>query len=332
MGRLRFHHEQKGTPRPAPLAEKRMRLRMNLMHHHAQHLALSPFPRRSHIRRRAHGSHPLPRQTKTRELPARPTLQSPSIQHMPKLCPTLDVRNYSHLTKSMGSHQTRLLPAWPPGDDIAATTHWIPSFFAVQMDLSDAILTTKSKVLSMDGDVLPLATTLPAAFLHARAAGPEQFILDRDVPPLDSRSDGIPKLAKGAFQELMVETVADGHVRVSYVSAEVSTCWQAVRREQERGLTRLSRFLYELHVMYAQSLLAGAARQLIIMTSFSRPPRSDASRLRGATPDLIWPLTTSSLSTLRSHPSLQPPPPPSPSSQLIEPAHHGISLPRAPPR
>lgn len=234
--------------------------------------------------------------------------------------------------KAWGLNQTRLLPAWPPGDDIAATTHWIPSFFAVQMDLSDAILTTKSKVLSMDGDVLPLATSLPAAFLHARAAGPEQFILDRDVPPLDSRSDGIPKLAKGAFQELMVETVADGHVRVSYVSAEVSTCWQAVRREQERGLTRLSRFLYELHVMYAQSLLAGAARQLIIMTSFSRPPRSDASRLRGATADLIWPLTTSSLSTLRSHPSLQPPPPPSPSSQLIEPAHHGISLPRAPPR
>lgn len=64
-----------------------------------------------------------------------------------------------------------------------------------------------------------------------------------------------------------MERVADGHVRVSYVSAEVSTCRQAVGGERESGLRKLSRFLYELHVMYAQSLLAGAARQLIMMMS-----------------------------------------------------------------
>jgi hypothetical protein len=69
------------------------------------------------------------------------------------------------------------------------------------------------------------------------------------------------RLMEGGFQELIVERVGDGKVRVSYVSVEASTCRQT--EAQGREWKRLPWLLYELHVMYAQALLAGAARQLV---------------------------------------------------------------------
>jgi len=209
------------------------------------------------------------------------------------------------------------------------------------MDLPEESLAAKFQISETSGDVLPLAKSLLAAFLDARAAGPEPRILDRDVPPLSwtpghllfgvtpepgafllgiwsnvsgehidplAVPDSAPRpvaafpsnrevvkqmgnelpaagsvlywragqvggklldwmaglaFPKGGFQELIVERVADGKVRVSYVSAEVTTCRQEEGREEKSELRRLSWPLYELHVMYAQSLLAGAAMQLM---------------------------------------------------------------------
>ncbi|KAK0738194.1 hypothetical protein B0T18DRAFT_311322, partial [Schizothecium vesticola] len=242
--------------------------------------------------------------------------------------------------KAWGLDQTRLLPSWPPGEDRGPITHWIPSFVAVQMDLPEEILSANSRIPETSGDVLPLAKSLLAAFLDARAAGPEPWILDRDVPSLSfapghrlfgvtpepgafllgtwsnvsgehidplAVPDSAPRpvaafpsnrelvkqggsevpaagsvlywragqvgvklldwvaglaFPEGGFQELIVERVADGKVRVSYVSAEVTTCRQEEGQKEQSELRRLPWPLYELHVMYAQSLLAGAARQL----------------------------------------------------------------------
>ncbi|KAK1826275.1 hypothetical protein QBC39DRAFT_23628 [Podospora conica] len=78
-----------------------------------------------------------------------------------------------------------------------------------------------------------------------------------------SRTAGLARLwwrfPEGGFQELIVERVADDKLRVSYVSAEVGPCRQA---EGVAELGRLAGFLYEVHVMYAQCLLSGAARRL----------------------------------------------------------------------
>jgi hypothetical protein len=250
--------------------------------------------------------------------------------------------------KAWGLGQTRLLPSWPPSEDSTRMTHWIPSFVAVQMELPEEILIGNSRIPETSGDVLPLAKSLLAAFLDARAAGPEPWILDRDVPSLSfapghrlfgvtpepgafllgtwsnvsgehidplAVPDSAPRpvaafpsnreavkqasnerpaagsvlywragqmgvemlyrvaglaFPEGGFQELIVEMVAVGKVRVSYVSAEVATCRQEEGQEEQRELRRLPWPLYELHVMYAQSLLTGAARQL--MTQALRLP------------------------------------------------------------
>ncbi|KAK3335176.1 hypothetical protein B0T19DRAFT_2202 [Cercophora scortea] len=70
-------------------------------------------------------------------------------------------------------------------------THWIPSFVALQADVPLAPLAQYRKSESKgdpiredDDDVLSLAEHFLAAFLDARAAGPEAWFLDNDVPPL----------------------------------------------------------------------------------------------------------------------------------------------------
>ncbi|KAK0653147.1 hypothetical protein B0T16DRAFT_407497 [Cercophora newfieldiana] len=244
-----------------------------------------------------------------------------------------------------GLPNSRLVPSWPDADgDDTTLTHWIPSFAAVQVEIPASLLSAASLEFphagadNNDRSLLADVKKVVAAFLNARAAGVEPWILDRDVPPLEFtpghhlfgthpepgafllglwRSEGgvvegldpagLPRGAprpvaafpsnavvlgtrdgvhdsaglvlywmvagkwmdklnrasaalylpghfmQGGFQEFIVERVEEKTVRVTYVSVEAS---------QRKVSGRLPWLLYEMHVMYAQSLLLGAVRRL----------------------------------------------------------------------
>ncbi|KAK3693353.1 hypothetical protein B0T22DRAFT_449635 [Podospora appendiculata] len=100
---------------------------------------------------------------------------------------------------SWGLESSTLLSSWngrsDDDDDGNKTeresTHWIPSFVALQADVPLSFLaqykTSESKgapIQGRDEDALSLTKNFLAAFLDARAAGPEAWFLDKDVPPL----------------------------------------------------------------------------------------------------------------------------------------------------
>lgn len=84
-----------------------------------------------------------------------------------------------------------LLAPWPGSDD---KTYWIPSYAAMQAEVPVSVLAKYGAFGGGDGggddgaddknDVFTLMQNLVAAFLDARAAGPEAWFLDEDVPPL----------------------------------------------------------------------------------------------------------------------------------------------------
>ncbi|KAK0619587.1 hypothetical protein B0T14DRAFT_431665 [Immersiella caudata] len=238
--------------------------------------------------------------------------------------------------QAWGLLNSRLLASWPGSNN--ASTHWIPSFTAVHVEIPVVSLAGSSA--DGDRDLLPLVKNLVAAFLDARAAGPESWILDREVPALSFSpghhlfgttpepgafllgtwssisgegleppalpSDaprpvasfpsnrgfldageheaaglvlywraversvqaanrgmgriGLPwRVMEGGFQELIVERVSEGTLRVTYVSVEAS---RIADPRGERSFGRLPWLLYEMHVMYAQHLLLGAVGKL----------------------------------------------------------------------
>lgn len=87
-----------------------------------------------------------------------------------------------------GLRNSRLLASWPGGND---KSHWIPSFAALQVELPVALLAGYGTSPRNNDDDTGTATDASslmhkfvAAFIDARAAGPERWLLDRDVPPL----------------------------------------------------------------------------------------------------------------------------------------------------
>lgn len=245
-------------------------------------------------------------------------------------------------TPAWGLDSSILIRSWP-GDD-NTLTHYIPSFVAVQVDIPARLLDRGDASIHRNNPVpLERVKTIVTAFLKARASGPEPWILDRDVPPLEftpghhlfgsvpepgafllgtwssnSRSRqaikpsrlpgtapppvacfpsnrelvrddgphsaglvlywragqgsvkalnrglvglGLPwQFMVGGFQEFIVESVDEEAARLTYVSVEASS-----RISVDAGMKSLGRLpwlLYELHVMYAQSLLLGAVKHL----------------------------------------------------------------------
>ncbi|RHZ64943.1 uncharacterized protein CDV56_108624 [Aspergillus thermomutatus] len=83
-----------------------------------------------------------------------------------------------------GMEKSALLASWSGGDK----TRWVPSFAALQADVPISLLAGYGAFHSEhDGDkddAHHLMQNLVAAFLDARAAGPEAWFLDKEVPPL----------------------------------------------------------------------------------------------------------------------------------------------------
>ncbi|KAK3361305.1 hypothetical protein B0T24DRAFT_684970 [Lasiosphaeria ovina] len=85
-----------------------------------------------------------------------------------------------------------LLSPWRPGEPgrEASATHWVPSFAALQVDVPASLLVSPRAGLddndngNNNNNTTRLMQTLVAAFLAARATGPDSWLLDRDVPPL----------------------------------------------------------------------------------------------------------------------------------------------------
>ncbi|KAK0710612.1 hypothetical protein B0H67DRAFT_492588 [Lasiosphaeris hirsuta] len=92
---------------------------------------------------------------------------------------------------SWGLSQSTILSSWSGSDE---KTHWIPSFVAIQAEIPiSALEKYRAKQhhpqheTDTDGgadEPLRLAQNLVAAFLDARGAGPDSWLLDKDVPPL----------------------------------------------------------------------------------------------------------------------------------------------------
>lgn len=85
-----------------------------------------------------------------------------------------------------GMDKSVLLASWSGGDK----THWVPSFVALQADIPVSLLaeygafqSKKSNVKEQE-DAQVLMQNLVAAFLDARAKGPETWFLDKEVPAL----------------------------------------------------------------------------------------------------------------------------------------------------
>ncbi|KAJ5788013.1 hypothetical protein N7457_003003 [Penicillium paradoxum] len=68
------------------------------------------------------------------------------------------------------------------------------------------------------------------------------------------------RLMDGGFQEFVVEKISDDTARVTYVSVECSNLYPG--GQVTRNFKRMPWVVYEAHVLYAQSLLLGAVRQL----------------------------------------------------------------------
>jgi hypothetical protein len=84
-----------------------------------------------------------------------------------------------------GMEKSALLTSWSGGDQ----NRWVPSIAALQADVPVSLLagygafhSEQSKAEKDDAHLL--MQNLVAAFLDARAAGPEAWFLDREVPPL----------------------------------------------------------------------------------------------------------------------------------------------------
>lgn len=99
-----------------------------------------------------------------------------------------------------GRRKTTAAPAWGletpavvssglGGED---KTHWTPSFAALQVEVPLSVLAAygpldgedDEKHTSTERDAFRLMQAFVAAFIDARAAGPEAWLLDKEVPPL----------------------------------------------------------------------------------------------------------------------------------------------------
>lgn len=110
-----------------------------------------------------------------------------SITELPKssACRNL-VESGEAVPKSVwGMEKSALLTSWSGGDK----TRWVPSFAALQADVPVSLLAgygafQSKKSNAEEDDAHRLMQNLVAAFLDARAAGPEAWYLDKEVPPL----------------------------------------------------------------------------------------------------------------------------------------------------
>ncbi|KAK3356632.1 hypothetical protein B0T25DRAFT_537097 [Lasiosphaeria hispida] len=88
---------------------------------------------------------------------------------------------------SWGLSQSTLLSSWLGNSD---KTHWIPSFVAIETEVPISVLERYGLNARLSQDditndaPLRLVQNLVAAFLDARATGPDSWLLDQDVPPL----------------------------------------------------------------------------------------------------------------------------------------------------
>lgn len=240
-----------------------------------------------------------------------------------------------------GMEKSTLLASWPGGDK----TRWIPSFAALQVEVPVSVLAGYGAFRDNDNDdnkddAYHLMQNLVAAFLDARAAGPEAWLLDEAVPPLSfapasllfgdqtslaafmlgtwsstrgtfiqplalpreapepsaefpsnrdviegSRTDtagavmywnfpegmvgtvdkaasyGFPwRFMQGGFQEFIVEKLSDEKARVTWVMVECSNLHPL--GQSTRDFKKSPRLSYEVHILYAQSLLYNAVEQL----------------------------------------------------------------------
>ncbi|OOF93394.1 hypothetical protein ASPCADRAFT_209328 [Aspergillus carbonarius ITEM 5010] len=96
----------------------------------------------------------------------------------------IDTRNETIPQAPRGLKASTLLSSQPDGDQ----THWIPSFVALQAEIPIAQLNQYKTPTNRNDpnkfDAYHLMQNLFAAFIDARAAGPEPWVLDRAVPPL----------------------------------------------------------------------------------------------------------------------------------------------------
>ncbi|PKX88191.1 uncharacterized protein P174DRAFT_516539 [Aspergillus novofumigatus IBT 16806] len=110
-----------------------------------------------------------------------------SIKELPKssACRNL-VESSEAVPKSVwGMEKSALLASWSGGNQ----TRWVPSFAALQADVPVSLLAGYGAFDSEQSntekdDAHHLMQNLVAAFLDARAAGPEAWFLDKEVPPL----------------------------------------------------------------------------------------------------------------------------------------------------
>ncbi|GAQ05973.1 hypothetical protein ALT_3294 [Aspergillus lentulus] len=110
-----------------------------------------------------------------------------SITELPKssACRNL-VESGETVPKSVwGMEKSALLASWSRSNQ----TRWVPSFAALQADVPVSILVGYGAFDSEQSNTEKdnahhLMQNLVAAFLEARAAGPEAWFLDKDVPPL----------------------------------------------------------------------------------------------------------------------------------------------------
>ena len=88
-----------------------------------------------------------------------------------------------------GLEKPVIVSSWPGDDD---KTHWTPSFAALQVEVPLSVLAgygplygkDDNKHTGTEGDAFRLMQALVAAFMDARGAGPEAWVLDKEVPPL----------------------------------------------------------------------------------------------------------------------------------------------------
>ena len=82
-------------------------------------------------------------------------------------------------------------------------------------------------------------------------------------------SYGLPwRLMDGGFQEFVVEKISEETARVTYLSVECSDLYPD--GQTARDYKKMPWLAYEVHVLYAQSLLLRAVRQLRKMNSIQR--------------------------------------------------------------
>lgn len=117
-----------------------------------------------------------------------------------------------------GLEKSALLSSWSGSEE--DKTHWIPSFAAIQVTVPVSLLTGYRTFRCVDADgeadgAYRLMQNLVAAFLDARAASPEAWFLDQDVPPLSftpathlfGRTSGLGAFMLGAWSSARQEFV-----------------------------------------------------------------------------------------------------------------------------